>query len=269
MADISDVESALVGAVSGALYPLGTSAPSLPGPACRIYRGWPNSAALDSDLSTGRINVTIFPSGEPGRTTTRYADRWGSTQMQPALTATVQGDLIVFEGVAALGQVAGVSVDGRTFAYRVRAHDTRELVAANLASSIRGNFPVTLSGATLTIPGTGKLFARVVADATTQQELRRQEQNFRISCWCPTPTTRDTTASAIDGSFSNIFFLPLSDGTHGRLTYISTGEFDQSQNAHLFRRDLIYCVEYPTITTLSCATMLFGSLVLNSGTHTV
>ena len=269
MADISDVELALVGAVSSALYPQGTTAPSVPGPDCRIYRGWPNSAALDSDLSTGRINVTVFPSGEPGRTTTRYADQWGGTTTRPTLTATVEGNLVAFAGIAAFGQLAGVSVDGRTFAYRVQPHDTRELVAANLASLIRASFMVSLSRATLTIAGAGKLSARVVADAEAQLELRRQEQNFRVSCWCPTPMSRDATASAIDSSFSSIFFLPLTDGTNGRLTYINTGEFDQSQNARLFRRDLIYRVEYPTVTTLSCPTMLFGNLVLNSGTHTV
>lgn len=269
MADLSDVEVALVSAVSGALYPLGTSAPSVPGPDCRIYRGWPNSAALDSDLSTGRINVTVFPSGETGRTTTRYADRWAATAEQSTLTATVAGNLVAFKGLAAPGQVAGVSVDGHTFAYRIRAHDTCDQVAANLASLIRDKFIVTLSDATLTVPGAGKLYARVIADATAQLEIRRQEQNFRVSCWCPTPTTRDATASAIDGWFSSIFFLPLPDGTNGRLTYVNTGEFDQSQNARLFRRDLIYRVEYPTITTMSCPTMLFGNLVLNSGTHTV
>lgn len=267
MADIADVELTLVTAVSAALYPNGTSARSIPGPDCRVYRGWPNSAALDGDLSSGTINVTVFGSGDPGRTLTRYANRWGTTTMRSTLTATVERNSVTFRGVAAAGQTAGVAVGNQTFVYRIRAGDSCELVAANLASSIRGDFIVTLSGATLTIPGAAQIIARVVADGSAQQEVRRQEQDFRISCWCPTPASRDATASAIDQAFSNIFFLPLSDSTCGRLTYVSTGEFDQSQNARLFRRDLIYRVEYATVISLSCPAMLFGDLMLNAGTY--
>jgi hypothetical protein len=267
MADIADIEVALVSAVSAALYPDGTTAPSVPGPDCRIYRGWPSSAALDGDLSVGTINVTVFASGDPGRTMTRYVNQWGTTATRSTLTATVERKSVTFAGVAAAGQIAGVSVNNQAFAYRIRAGDSCELVAANLASLIRGNSIVTLSGATLTIPGATQLLARVVADGSAQQEVRRQEQDFRVSCWCPTPASRDSTASAIDCSFSNILFLSLSDGTRGRLTYISTGEFDQSQNARLFRRDLIYRVEFAAIITLSCPAMLFGDLVLNNGTY--
>ena len=61
MADQSDVEIALVNVVAAALYPDGTDKFSVPGPDCRIYRGWPNSAALDADLAAGKINVTVFP----------------------------------------------------------------------------------------------------------------------------------------------------------------------------------------------------------------
>ena len=57
---------ALVNVVSAALYPNGTSEASVPGPDCRIYRGWPNSAALDADLAAGKINVTVFPGGGDG-----------------------------------------------------------------------------------------------------------------------------------------------------------------------------------------------------------
>ena len=76
MADQSDVEDALVTVVSAALYPTGTDDTSVPGPDCRIYRGWPNSAALDADLAAGKINVTVFPIGATGRTTTRYSEQW-------------------------------------------------------------------------------------------------------------------------------------------------------------------------------------------------
>jgi hypothetical protein len=268
MADESDVEVALTGVVSAALYPNGTGAASVPGPDCHIYRGWPNSAALDADLTAGKINVTVFAGGGAGRTTTRYAEQWGVSAPAPTLTVSVSGTSVTFGGSATTGQVAGILVDGRSYAYRTQNGDTPDLVAASLASLARNDSIVSVSGSTLAIAGAGDLLARVVADATVQREVRRQEKSFRISCWCPTPATRDATAAAIDLSLSTMSFIPFADGTSGRLTYTGTSEFDQSQNAKLFRRDLTYGVEYPTVIAVPEPAMLFGNLVLNAATIT-
>ena len=264
MADQSDVEVALVNVVSTALYPNGTSEASIPGPDCRIYRGWPNSAALDADLAAGKINVTIFPGGGTCHTTTRYAERWAGAAAQSTLTVAVDGTSVTFGGTANVGHIAGILVDGTSYAYRTQSGDTPQSVAANLASMARGDSIVHLSYSTLTIAGAGNLLARVVADAQVQQEVRRQEQGFRVTCWCPTPATRDAVASAVDQALSTQRFIALSDGTSGRLTYAGNTVFDQSQNARLYRRDLTYNVEYPTIVSSTHPAMLFGDLVLNS-----
>ena len=209
MADQSDVEVALVNVISAALYPSGTGSASVPGPDCRIYRGWPNSAALDADLAADKINVTVFPGGGMSRTTTRYAEHWMGAPTQPALTVAVNGTSVTFGGAADVGEIAGILVDGKGYAYRTQVGDTPQLVAANLASMARNNSIVQLSHCTLTIAGAGNLVARVVADAQVQQEVRRQEQSFRVTCWCPTPAARDATAGAIDQSLSSQHFLTL------------------------------------------------------------
>jgi hypothetical protein len=268
MADQSDVEVTLVNVASAALYPNGTGEVSVPGPDCRIYRGWPNSAALDADLAAAKINVTVFPTGDPGRTTTRYAEQWMGEPVQPTLTAIVDGTSVTFGGSADIGQIAGILADGVSYAYRTRAGDTPQSVAANLAAMARGNSIVRLSYSTLTIAGAGDLLARVVADAPVQNEVRRQEQGFRITCWCPTPATRDAAAAAIDQALSSQRFITLSDGTSGRLTYVGTTVFDQSQNARLYRRDLNYNVEYATVVSSALPAMLFGNLVMNTASIT-
>jgi hypothetical protein len=268
MADQSDVEVALVDAVSIALYPNGTSEASVPGRDCRIYRGWPNSAALDADLRAAKINVTIFPGGGASRTTTRYAEHWTGAAPLPTLTAMVDGTSVTFGGSADVGQIAGVLIDGVSYAYRTRAGDTPQSVAANIAATARSKSIVRLSYSTLSAPGADDLVARVVADALVRQEVRRQERDFRITCWCSTPTTRDATAAAIDQALSSQHFLPLADGTAGRLTYAGTTVFDQSQNAKLYRRDLNYNVEYATVVSNTLPAMLFGNLVLNSASIT-
>ena len=264
MADESDVEAALVNVVSAALYPNGTGNSSVPGPDCRIYRGWPNSAALDTDLAEGKINVTVFPSSGTGHTTTRFMEQWVGAPAQPTLTALVAGTSVTFGGSADVGQIAGIRVDGTAYVYRTQMGDTPELVAANLASMARVQSVVLLSQSTLTIAGAGDLLVRVVADAPAQQEIRRQEHDFRVICWCPTPVARDATATAIDLSLGSMRFITLADGTNGRLIYTGTAVFDQSQNANLYRRDLTYSVEYATILVSSQPAMLFGDLVLNA-----
>jgi hypothetical protein len=56
----------------------------------------------------------------------------------------------------------------------------------------------------------------------------------------------------------------LADATSGKLNYVGTTVFDQSQNASLYRRDLTYNVEYATTLSSSKPAMLFGNLGLNA-----
>lgn len=264
MADQSDVEDALVALASTALYPNGTTSISAPGPDCRIYRGWPGATALDSDLAAGIVNVTIFSSAGVGRVTTRYAEEWSaSAPGVPTLTVSVGGQTTTFAGNADAGQLAGILVDGRTYPYRTQPGDTPASVAANLAVLARQDQIVQLSGAALTIPGASRLIARVVADTPALKEVRRQTQTFRVTCWCPTPLVRDATAAAIDQALAEMSFVDLPDGTQGHLTYAGTTVFDQSQNALLYRRDLLYSIEYPTTLSAMQPAMLFADIEIN------
>ena len=264
MADQSDVENVLVTLTAAALYPNGTDAASVIGSDCRIYRGWPQSAALDNDLAMGVVNVTVFPAGEPGTNTTRYMQQWGGTSVAPMLTALVSGTTVSFEGSAEAGQIAGILADGLSYAYRVQSGDTPAVVAANLAVLARANWIVQLSGTCLALAGAVNVIARIVADCPALQEVRRQEQGFRITCWCPTPMLRDSAAIAVDQALAPRKFVDLPDGTVGRLLYRGTAEFDQSQDALLYRRDLLYAIDYSTIVAALQPRMLFGDLLLNA-----
>ena len=89
-------------------------------------------------------------------------------------------------------------------------------------------------------------------------------QVFRVTCWCPTPQTRDAAAGAIDLAMAPLTFLDLADGSQGRVIYAGTTVFDQSQDALLYRRDLLYSVEYATVLTATQPAMLFGELGVNA-----
>ena len=260
MADLSDVELALVSAAMASLYPAGTSEASVIQAPIRIYRGLPAPGPLEADLSKGVVNVSIFAVPESTRNTTR----WGPlTQVRPGavtLSIDIDGASASFAGTAGIGQVAGLLIDDQVFVYRTSAGNTPLLVAAMLAQSIRNARSCWLSGTTIDIPGAYRLVGRVAADGVTATEWGRQEQSFRISVWCPDPHTRDQLCGFLGGALACTSFLTLSDGSAGRIRYRSTASVDDQQDAGQYRRDMIYDVEYGTVTTEISPAMLFGDL---------
>jgi hypothetical protein len=263
MADQSDVETTLAALIGDVIYPQGTNAPSILGPSCRIYRGWPNAAALDADLAAGRVNITVFPEPRHQHNTTRWSDEVALTQpVAPTLTIAIAGPTATIGGDAAPGQLAGLLVDNLAVVHRTATGDTPALVAAILATRVRTERIALLAGATVTIPGARLLIGRVVADQTVQEETRRQRQGFRITCWCPDPAIRDTAAAAVDAALAAQNFIALPDGTAGRLRFVASTVFDQSQDALLYRRDLLYAVDYATTRTTTLPSMIFGDATL-------
>jgi hypothetical protein len=264
MADVSDIESALVETVTNLLYPSGPGQSSIVGALCRIYRGWPNTATLNTDLAAGNINVTVISDNESGRTTTRYLPEWHTFATPPGTTTSVHNASISISGAPAAGDVVGVLIDNVAYTYRVQNGDSAALVASNLSLAIQANRIVNTSGATISVPGARTITARTVCDAVGRSESRRQEKDCRVIAWCPSPSTRDVATTLIDEHLSGITFLALSDGSDARLVYKGTASHDQSQNALLYRRDLVYTVEFPTIVTDSLPSMLFGVSEMNS-----
>jgi len=263
MADQSDVENALVSAITAVLYPNGSSSSGVLTQTVKIYRGWPNTASLRIDLAAGTLNVTVFPKAGTSRNTTRWAEGLVLTGMATtSLTVNVTGTSATFAGSAGTGQLAGLLVDSLAVVHRTVTGDTPELVAAALAELIRTQRIALVNGATVTVPGAGLLLARVVADQPVLCWTRSQMQQFRISCWCPDPSSRDCVASTIDNALSSVSFIALSDGSSGRLRYVGTTEFDQSQDAALYRRDLVYSVDYLTTVSNTLPTMIFGDTTL-------
>lgn len=272
MADLSDVETALVGAIVAAAYPAGIAAPSaiLRGGAAatvRVYRGWPNAAALDADLAQGVINISVYPEPQIHRVTTRFPDRFEVVStIAPTLAVTVSGRSATFTGIAGPGQFAGLIIGLQTFPHVCQSGDTPASIAAALAAAAQAaGTGASASGATVTVPGSGYFAARAGAGAAALREVRRQVQGFRISFWCPDPASRDTVVSLVDAALAAQNFLTLADGSSGRLLYVSAAVTDSYEEATLYRRDLLYSVEYPTTLSETEAPMLFGVGTISNG----
>ena len=266
MADQSDIERALAAIVAGVLYPGGILAASVVGPPCHIHCGWPDAAGLDADLLAGRVRVSVSVEQGHQRVTTRYPDVWTVTQPKAVtLLANVMGNTAAFSGAAGAGQLAGVLADAVAAVHRTVAGDTPASVAAALARALQPVRAASANGATITVPGAVRLIARVVADQTGMRETRRQRIAVRVVCWCPGPALRDATASTIDGALSAIDFMGLPDGSAGRLRYVASLPSDRAQDAALYRRDLLYSVDFATTLTTTLPSLLFGDTQIVAG----
>lgn len=262
MADQADVETALAALAANALYPDGTAAPSVTGAVYRVYRGYPAAPVLDADMAAGIVHVSVTPAGGEVRNVTRYPRVWREVvPVSEVLSVAVNGAFATFSGDCAVGQLAGVLVNGVAFAYAVQATDRPATVASNLAAQIRmAGWVVDYAGTALGVAGAETFAARVVAGAGALQEIRRQVQDFKIAMWCPDPATRDVVAPMIDLALADVNFMPLADGSYGRVRFAGGDTSDAGADAGIYRRDLIYTVEYPATLTQITPAMLFGTV---------
>lgn len=169
MADLSEVMTALVTLVSGAVYPNGTAAPSIVGLPVMCYPGWPVPNQLNADIAAGKAHVSVFPRQDE-RNTTRAPLEWKE-----------------------------VSNDGTT--------------------------------------------------GTSIKEIRRQERTFQITIWAPTPAARDMIAKVVDPVLAVTSRFTLPDQTSARLIYKGSPITDMLEKSKIYRRDLLYSVEYATTVT--------------------
>jgi len=266
MAELADVEQALVDAVISAAYPNGAGASSTLGVPLRIYRGRPTNGALIADRSSGAVDVSIFPLADTTRNTTRWGVQITELPTFPTLTVGTSGNSATFVGTTSAGDLAGVLVDEQAYVYQAQAGDSAALVAAALADTLRTTMICWLTQATITVPGAYYFIARTASLVSSLEEWSRQEQGFQVSVWAPTPNLRDLVAQMIGCTLTQISFLTLADGTGGRLRYRSTANYDTDQASSIYRRDLNYEVEYATTIMNNNPAMLFGDLAWNGTT---
>jgi hypothetical protein len=258
VASITDVENALVALISGVLYP--GAPPSILGYPVDIYAGWPDPATLDADMvetSPGiptKAHVSVYPL--PGeRNTTRYpTTRTAGPLPDATYTLTASGQMVTVGGAAPgtyFVQNLAIFVNGTPYVYQATAAQTAAQIAAGLqALIVSGVSGTTVSGAVITLPATARIGAlRIGVTAEVTREVRRQEKQVQISAWSSNPTSRAAIIDTFDPIFADTPFLTLADGSSARLTYHGSREDDFTQTQRVYRRSLIYLVEYPTTRT--------------------
>jgi hypothetical protein len=263
MADLSDVLNVLVGMVEQAVYPNGTSQPSVAGVDVSIFPGWPIRNKLDDEMKAGRAMISVYPTNKE-KDVTKFERVFQEVESIPAtITATVVGNVITFGGVISVPQAVMIVVDGVGYSYQVLITDTLDDIATALSLLVPGSVP---SGSTLTIDFNNSLVARIVTQSKAAEELGRQERVFQISCWCNNPTTRSLLAPPIDIFFRLNYRFVLPDGFYCHMFYDHTNETDDLEIPLIYRRDLFFRVQYATTNTQLFTTIASNVLNVEYGT---
>lgn len=252
MADLDDVSDTLAGICAGILYPNGTEEPSAVTAGVRVFAGWPLRSQLDADLALGNAQVSVYPSKQE-QNTTRYQLKWITRSVNaPTLTLTLADQSVTVDGAippATNPHNVMVFANGKPYVYAVQIADTLVSIAAALATLMGADiFGVGSTGPVITVPPSVRLTAaRVGITGTMVREIARQDRVFQITLWAPTPLIRTALAKAIDPALKAMFFICLPDGSSGRMIYRNSAISDEGQKVRIYRRDLFYSVEYPTL----------------------
>lgn len=249
MPDLSEVQTVLVASVAATLYPSGTSSPSIANADVKVYPGWPVPNVLQQAITAGGAHVSVYASPTE-RKIPNFLGRgyYIVNSGAPTITATVSGLSVTFGGTVSVPQNIYLLINGQGYHYPVQAGNTLTSIATAFATQITGS---TSSGAVLTLPPSHSIVARVGGVGTAARELKRQEKEFIITVWSPTPALRDTIASAIDSALAESSDIVFADGSRGIMLYARTFQTDQLEKYLLYRRDIVYSVQYPTTQIIS------------------
>lgn len=268
MADLSDVQSVLVGLIAGWLYPVTSSGNSVLGYPVRIGQGWPTAASLDPDLYDGVANISVYASPME-RKTTRYMQGWQIQKSNaPTLALNAVGQVVTVSGTNPAPysqQNCAVFVNGEPYTYPVQANDTLNTIASALAAVIAIGVPGTVSaGQTIVLPSGALLGAlRVGGTGTAVKVIKNQCRMFQVIVWASTPAQRSAIVNLIDPLLGDMPRIAMPDGLYAHMSYHDSPQIDLGEKARLFRRDIRYMIDFSTTKTQGVAQVIVGRTVIS------
>jgi hypothetical protein len=263
VADLADVMTALTTLVSAAVYPAGTSAPSVTGSSILVYPGWPVPNKLNEDITAGKNHITIYATEHEKNTTRHFEDWVEPSPTIPPLSVSVAGRTATFSGTASAGQTVMAIVGNRQVYYTTTSAETLSSVASSLASLITTILPATSAGAVLSVPSASRMAVRVSTTGPILREVSRFERTMQIIAWSPSPSHRTAISRPVALALAKIRFLTLPDGSACRLIVGRSTITDHLEKQGIYRRDMFCNADY-AITETAMAPLVTTS-ALNLG----
>lgn len=267
MADFTDVANVLRDTISAAVYPSGTSAAAAVGFGVQVYQGWPLPEKLDADLKAGLGHISVWPTPSEQASPAHFPE-WQTLSTSPAtLTGTVSAQTVTMGGTVTAGQVAAILADGKAYPYALQAADTLATIATALAAGLTAaGIAATAAGPVVTLANAKKIVVRTGGTGVSIRELRRQVRVFQIGCWANDHSKRDALAVLVDTALGANWRVLLPDGSYGNVAYQGASQHDENQKQLVYRRDILYAVEYATTQTRTDAQVLIETFNTQAAT---
>jgi hypothetical protein len=278
MADLSDICTYLSQVVANAVYPLGTSQPSVANMDALIFEGWPIPETLDLDLTgrmvdpTGKVvtrprgpraNISIYPMQGMNIVPQQILDETHIiTPPVYGLTASAaQSQIgasftITLTGTPGPTEFLTIEIDNTYIASSGGVTNTAILNAlaasintfSSLTNPLIPGYVATVSGGdTLTITGAANCVARLGAQGTLGKVTHKEQQSVMVTVWAPDHASRTAFAIAIDGLIKHNLTVTMPDTSMALIVYNRTNVTDEFETVAVYRRDLIYSVLYATV----------------------
>lgn len=261
MASTDDVARYLARRVADVVYPGGSQLPGIVNNSVKIYPGWPVPGTLQQDIEKGGVHVSVWPLPAERKISTALGRPYLTlAKGKPTLQFTVNGTTIGVAGVASALTNVQIALNGKTYTFHFRAGTTAEKALYVLSVRLPGSFTI---GSSLCIMLVTQLSLSVTTAGKAVRELRRQIKDFQITVWAPAPGLRDRIGSAIDAALSEQCHIDLDDGAPAQLLYTRQFDSDRSENWHVYRRDLIFSVNFATTQTISAPEVTEIAVTLN------
>lgn len=214
------------------------------GVSVKIVPGFPIQQQLNLDVLAGNAQISVFPLHGSDRNVTRFPRIWQDFSYHPStLTATVVGNAVTIGGTITLPVSVLINFNKGSYGYMVGSGDTLNLIAANLAALIPG---ASSLANVITIASVINLDAKIIRNGAALKESKRQIKLFYISVFTPDYDMRELLADAVDNVLGDIVRIDFPEGDEALITYKGLQEFDKFEQNIIYRRDLIYTIEYPT-----------------------
>jgi hypothetical protein len=162
-------------------------------------------------------------------------------------TFTLVGNLITVTGQIGLGEYLTLVIDNAAVCSQTGANTAAMLSALATEAQGKGYPSASATATTLTIPFGHSLVVRQGGTAVLGKVTHRQRQSVMVTVWSPTQAARSTLAGAIDNAIKNKIKVAMPDTSQALVIYSRTNVLDDRQSTAIYRRDLIYDVEYATV----------------------
>ncbi|SHG91623.1 hypothetical protein [Bradyrhizobium erythrophlei] len=263
MADLSDLTAYLAQQAASAVYPSGTSSASVANMDCRIFEGWPIPNQLDLDMAgkmqnaDGEVvsrpggpvaNVSIFPMQGTGVNVYQNLDKTYVIQAPSyGMTFSLDGDTITVTGQPKTGEYLTLIIDDGVVCSQGGATTAALLAALATEAQGSGYSGASSTADTLTVPAGHSLVVRQGGTGKLGKATHRQRHSVMVTVWAPNQATRATLAKAIDNLIKQTIRASMPDTSQATILYNRTNVIDEQQSQTIYRRDLIYDVEYATV----------------------